>query len=66
MVVVPTCEAQWISRCLDAGVQAVVVPHVNNVEEAQLCVAAAKYPPLVSSIPVLQHLQLCDCDRNLV
>ncbi|RBA21176.1 HpcH/HpaI aldolase [Fusarium proliferatum] len=46
MVVVPTCEAQWISRCLDSGAQAIVVPHVNNVEEAQVCVNAAKYPPL--------------------
>ncbi|RGP60408.1 aldolase [Fusarium longipes] len=46
MVVVPTCEAQWISRCLDSGAQAIVVPHVNNVQQAQLCVNAAKYPPL--------------------
>ncbi|SCV28551.1 uncharacterized protein FFB14_01784 [Fusarium fujikuroi] len=46
MVVVPTCEAQWISRCLDSGAQAIVVPHVNNVEEAKVCVNAAKYPPL--------------------
>ncbi|KXJ88956.1 HpcH/HpaI aldolase [Microdochium bolleyi] len=46
MVVVPTGEAQWISRCLDAGAQAIIVPHVNTVEEAQRCVNAAKYPPL--------------------
>ncbi|KAF9769457.1 hypothetical protein IL306_013121 [Fusarium sp. DS 682] len=46
MVVVPTCEAQWISRCLDSGAQAIVVPHVNNIQEAQVCVNAAKYPPL--------------------
>ncbi|KAF5660883.1 aldolase [Fusarium heterosporum] len=46
MVVVPTCESQWISRCLDSGAQAVVVPHVNNVQDAQICVNAAKYPPM--------------------
>ncbi|KAF4345837.1 aldolase [Fusarium beomiforme] len=46
MVVVPTCEAQWISRCLDSGAQAIVVPHVNSIQEAQICVNAAKYPPL--------------------
>ena len=48
MVVVPTCEPQWISRCLDAGVQAVIVPHVGTEEEAKMCVDASKYPPLVS------------------
>ncbi|KAM0304641.1 hypothetical protein ACHAPM_002745 [Fusarium culmorum] len=46
MVVVPTCEAQWISRCFDSGAQAIVVPHVNNVQEAQVYVNASKYPPL--------------------
>ncbi|KAH7324275.1 HpcH/HpaI aldolase [Stachybotrys elegans] len=46
MVVVPTCEPQWISRCLDGGCQAIIVPHVDTVEAAQTCVNAAKYPPL--------------------
>ncbi|KAK1573255.1 HpcH/HpaI aldolase [Colletotrichum navitas] len=45
-VVVPTCAPDWISRCLDSGAQAVIVPHVNNVEEARMCVNASKFPPL--------------------
>ncbi|KAK2015106.1 HpcH/HpaI aldolase [Colletotrichum eremochloae] len=45
-VVVPTCAPDWISRCLDAGAQAIIVPHVNNVEQATMCVNASKFPPL--------------------
>ncbi|KAK1993602.1 HpcH/HpaI aldolase [Colletotrichum falcatum] len=45
-VVVPTCAPDWISRCLDSGAQAIIVPHVNNVEQARMCVDASKYPPL--------------------
>ncbi|KAK2059066.1 HpcH/HpaI aldolase [Colletotrichum caudatum] len=45
-VVVPTCAPDWISRCLDSGAQAVIVPHVNNVEQARMCVNASKFPPL--------------------
>ncbi|GJC87747.1 2-dehydro-3,6-dideoxy-6-sulfogluconate aldolase [Colletotrichum liriopes] len=47
-VVVPTCAPEWISRCLDSGAQAIIVPHVNNVEQAKMCVNASKFPPLVS------------------
>jgi len=46
MVVVPTVAAEWISRCLDSGAQCVIVPHVNNVEEAKLCVNASKFAPV--------------------
>lgn len=35
-----------ISKVLDLGAQAVVVPMINTAEEASLAVAAAKYPPL--------------------
>jgi 2-keto-3-deoxy-L-rhamnonate aldolase RhmA len=49
MVVVPTCSPDWISRCLDSGAQAIIVPHVNNVEQAKMCVNASKFPPLVYS-----------------
>ncbi|KXS96248.1 hypothetical protein AC578_5481 [Pseudocercospora eumusae] len=45
-VVVPTCSPDWISRCLDSGAQNIIVPHVNTVEQAQMCVNAAKFPPL--------------------
>lgn len=46
MVVVPTCAPEWISRCLDSGAQAIIVPHVNTVEEAKICVGASKFPPI--------------------
>ncbi|KAF2448076.1 HpcH/HpaI aldolase [Karstenula rhodostoma CBS 690.94] len=46
MVVVPTCAPEWISRCLDAGAQAIIVPHVNNAEQALMCVNAGKFPPM--------------------
>lgn len=49
MVVVPSCTAEWISRCLDSGAQAIIVPHVNTVEQAKMCVNASKFPPLVCS-----------------
>ncbi|CAK4033813.1 aldolase [Lecanosticta acicola] len=45
-VVVPTCSTEWISRCLDSGAQTIIVPHVNNVEQAQMCANAAKFPPV--------------------
>jgi 2-keto-3-deoxy-L-rhamnonate aldolase RhmA len=47
MVVVPTCAPEWISRCLDSGAQAIIVPHVNTVAQAEMCVNASKFPPLV-------------------
>ncbi|ORY25462.1 HpcH/HpaI aldolase [Naematelia encephala] len=46
MVVVPTVAPEWISRCLDSGAQAIIVPHVNNVEQAKICVGASKFPPI--------------------
>ncbi|KAK0374062.1 HpcH/HpaI aldolase [Colletotrichum limetticola] len=45
-VAVPTCAPEWISRCLDSGAQAIIVPHVNTVEQAEICVNASKFPPL--------------------
>ncbi|KAI1339464.1 HpcH/HpaI aldolase [Xylariaceae sp. FL0016] len=45
-VVVPTCAQEWISRCLDSGAQAIIVPHVNTIEDAKLCVNASKFPPM--------------------
>ena len=47
-VVVPTSAPEWISRSLDSGVQIVIVPHVNTVTEAEMCVGASKFPPVVS------------------
>ncbi|KAL4812527.1 Pyruvate/Phosphoenolpyruvate kinase-like domain-containing protein [Aspergillus spinulosporus] len=42
-------KSHWhISRILDAGAAAVVVPHVDSVEEVKELVNHAKYPPLGS------------------
>jgi 4-hydroxy-2-oxoheptanedioate aldolase len=42
---VPANESWLIARSLDAGAQGVVVPLVNNREEAAAAVAACRYPP---------------------
>ena len=38
-------DSVLIQRCLDLGADAIVVPYVNTVEEAQAIVRATKYPP---------------------
>jgi 4-hydroxy-2-oxoheptanedioate aldolase len=43
---VPCGSHDWIKRVLDAGAMGIVVPMVNTVEEAQIAIAAAKYPPV--------------------
>jgi len=43
---VPRGTHENIKRVLDAGAWGIVVPMVNTVEEAQLAIAAAKYPPV--------------------
>ncbi|MDP6667178.1 MAG: aldolase/citrate lyase family protein [Dehalococcoidia bacterium] len=46
VVRVPANEPQLILRMLDAGAMGIVVPHVDNVDDARRAAAAAKYPPL--------------------
>lgn len=46
IVRVPSKSPWHISRALDAGAAAVVVPHVDSVDEAANLVRAAKYAPL--------------------
>jgi 2-keto-3-deoxy-L-rhamnonate aldolase RhmA len=46
IVRVPGHEAFHISRVLDGGAMGVVVPHVNNAEEARRAVDACRYPPV--------------------
>ena len=46
IVRVPGKEHHHATRMLDGGVQGVVVPHVDSVEEAKKVVAFCKYPPL--------------------
>jgi 4-hydroxy-2-oxoheptanedioate aldolase len=42
---VPANESWMIGKALDAGAQGVVVPLVNNREEAAAAVSACRYPP---------------------
>ncbi len=46
MVRVPNAQYHLIARTLDVGVQGVMVPLVESVEEARLIVSSAKYPPV--------------------
>jgi len=43
---IPWNEPVIIKRALDAGVRSLLVPFVQNAEEARKAVAAARYPPL--------------------
>lgn len=43
---VPENQAWMIGKALDAGAQGVIVPMVNNREEAARAVAACRYPPI--------------------
>ena len=46
LVRVPAGEEVWIKKALDTGADGVIVPGVNNAEQARRAVSAAKYPPL--------------------
>jgi len=46
MVRVPWNDPTHIKKAFDAGASAVMVPQINNVEEAKLAIQYAKYPPL--------------------
>ncbi len=45
IVRVPNNEAILIAKALDTGAAGVIVPHVNDAEEARAAVRAARYPP---------------------
>ena len=45
MVRIPWNDAVLIKRVLDIGVRSILVPYVENAEEAQRAVAATRYPP---------------------
>ena len=46
MVRVEANDFTAIGKALDAGAVGVIVPLINNAEDAAAAVAAAKYPPL--------------------
>ena len=43
---IPFNRVEWYKWALDAGAWGIVVPMVNDREEAQYAVECAKYPPL--------------------
>jgi 2-dehydro-3-deoxyglucarate aldolase/4-hydroxy-2-oxoheptanedioate aldolase len=45
LVRVPANTEEWIKRVLDLGVEGIIIPHVNTVEEAKNAVGASYYPP---------------------
>ena len=45
LVRVPRGDHDLIKRVLDAGAHGIIVPMVDTVEQAQVAIAAAKYPP---------------------
>ena len=46
MVRVPANTSEWISRALDGGAGAIVVPHINTATEAENVVKYARFKPL--------------------
>jgi 4-hydroxy-2-oxoheptanedioate aldolase len=46
LVRVPSHDAAWIMRALDAGAAGVIVPQVQTVDQARAVAAAAKFPPI--------------------
>lgn len=45
IVRVPSNDANYLKRVLDAGVEGVMVPNVETAEDARAVVAACRYPP---------------------
>lgn len=45
VVRVAACDGNLISQVLNAGVQGIVVPHVDTVEQARLAVESCRYAP---------------------
>lgn len=45
LVRIPTNSQEWVKRVLDLGVEGIIVPHVNTVEEAEQALRVSLYPP---------------------
>lgn len=43
---VPSHDAAWILRALDAGAAGVIVPQVQSIDQARAVATAAKFPPI--------------------
>jgi 4-hydroxy-2-oxoheptanedioate aldolase len=46
MVRVAGLDSSLIKKALDIGAQCIMIPQINNAEEARLAVSYAKYPPM--------------------
>ncbi len=46
LVRIPGPDEAWVKKVLDAGATGIIVPQINNPEQAQAVVNYAKYPPL--------------------
>ncbi|RSH89692.1 hypothetical protein EHS25_002243 [Saitozyma podzolica] len=60
IVRVPANTSDWISRALDGGAQAIIVPHVNSAAEAANVVRYAKFAPIgersaTGTMPMLRY-----------
>ncbi|ORY28189.1 Pyruvate/Phosphoenolpyruvate kinase-like domain-containing protein [Naematelia encephala] len=63
IVRVPANTSDWISRALDGGAQAVIVPHVQNAAEAENVVRCAKFAPIgersaTGGMPILRYANI--------
>lgn len=62
---VPQGSHDYIKRVLDAGAFGIVVPMVDTVEQAQLAIRAAKYPPIGNrSLGGSMHAMNFDCTAS--
>ena len=60
IVRVPANTSEWISKALDGGAQAVIVPHVESAEEAKNVIRCARFAPLGSrsatgGMPIMRY-----------
>ncbi|KAK6910689.1 hypothetical protein I203_104721 [Kwoniella mangroviensis CBS 8507] len=60
IVRIPANTSDWISRTLDGGAQAIIVPHVNSAAEAANVVKYARFAPLgersaTGTMPMLRY-----------
>ena len=71
MVRVAANSSEWISRVLDSGAQAVIVPHINSVQEAENVVRYAKFAPLgersaTNNMPQFRYANVPYKEANIV
>lgn len=71
IVRVPANTSDWISRALDGGAQAIIVPHVNSAKEAANVVKYAKFAPIgersaTGTMPMLRYAPVPASYANVV